>query len=77
MREIQIRKNSKNQGKRIAAAVCGYESEVFAVINGKKYNAKSIMNMPVMEQAEIIDFLISGEDEEIVERAIMKLYGLD
>jgi len=78
MREIYIRNLSKNSDRRsITSAVCSFESEVTAVVNGQKYNAKSIMNTPVIDNAENIDFSIIGADEENVETAIKKLYNLN
>lgn len=50
--------------------VCGFESEVTAVVNGQKLNAKSIMNAPVIDHAENVDFTIIGVDEETAETAI-------
>lgn len=58
--------NKRNQQKRgnFIALACGFKSEVAAVINGEKINAKSIMKVPVIENAAEIDFIINGEDEK-------------
>ena len=78
MREIHIRNlKAKNERGSIISVVCGYESEVTAVVNGQKFNAKSIMNTPVIDHAENADFTITGVDEEKAEMAIKKLYDLD
>lgn len=50
---------------------------MLSVVNGQKYNAKSIMNTPMIDHAESIDFMIVGADEENAEKAIRKLYELD
>lgn len=39
-------------------------------------NAKSIMNTPMIDHADNIDFTIIGVDEEKAESAIKKLYDL-
>lgn len=77
MKEIHIR-NFKAKSKRgsIISVACGYESEVTAVVNGQKFNAKSIMNTPMIDHVENIDFTIIGADEEKAEMAIKKLYDL-
>lgn len=78
MREIHIRNlKAKNERGSIISVVCGFESEVTAVVNGQKYNVKSIMNTPVIDHAENVDFAITGIDEEKAEMAIKKLYDLD
>ena len=77
MREIHIRNlTPKNERSSIISVVCGFESEITAVENGHKFNAKSIMNTPVIDHAENIDFSIVGADEEKAEMAIKKLYDL-
>lgn len=77
MREIHIRNlTAKNERGSIISVVCGFESEITAVVNGQKFNAKSIMNTPVIDHAENIDFSIVGADEEKAEMAIKKLYDL-
>lgn len=77
MREIHIRNlTAKNERGSIISVVCGFESEVTAVVNGQKFNAKSIMNTPMIDHAENIDFTIIGADEEKAEIAIKKLYDL-
>ena len=77
MREIHIRNlTPKNERSSIISVVCGFESEITAVVNGQKYNAKSIMNTPVIDHAESVDFTIMGGDEEKAEMAIKKLYDL-
>ena len=77
MREIHIRNlTAKNESGSIISVVCGFESEITAVVNGQKFNAKSIMNTPVIDHATNIDFTIVGVDEEKAEMAIKKLYDL-
>ena len=77
MKEIHIRNlTAKSDRGSIVSVVCGYESEVTAVVNGQKFNAKSIMNTPMIDHAENIDFTIIGADEEKAEMAIKKLYDL-
>lgn len=78
MKEIHIR-DIKVKSKRgsIISTVCGFESEVTAVVNGQKLNAKSIMNTPVIDHADNVDFTIIGVDEETAETAIKKLYDLN
>lgn len=78
MKEIHIRNlTAENERRNIVSVVCGFESEVTAVVNGQKYNAKSIMNTPVIDHAENVDFVITGIDEEKAEMAIKKLYDLN
>ncbi|MBO5353083.1 MAG: hypothetical protein J6A77_07265 [Lachnospiraceae bacterium] len=61
MKEIHIRNlTAENERRSIVSVVCGYESEVTAVVNGQKLNAKSIMNTPMIDHAESIDFTVSG-----------------
>lgn len=77
MREIHIRDLiAENERGSIISVVCGFESEITAVVNGQKFNAKSIMNTPMIDHAESIDFTIIGADEEKAEMAIKKLYDL-
>lgn len=45
-------------------------------MSGQKFNAKSIMNTPMIDHADNIDFTIIGVDEEKAETAIKKLYDL-
>lgn len=77
MKEIHIRdfKHSKEK-KSIVSVVCGFESEITAVVSGQKFNAKSIMNTPMIDHAECIDFMIAGVDEEKAEKAVKKLYDM-
>lgn len=78
MKEIHIRDLKEDNGRdSIISMICGFESEVAAVVNGKKLNAKSIMNTLVIDHARNIDFTITGVDEEWAEAAIKKLYNLD
>lgn len=37
-------------------------------------HGKSIMNIPMIDRADNIDYIIAGADEEKVESAIKKLY---
>ena len=77
MREIHIRNlTPKNERSSIISVVCGFECEITAVVNGQKFNAKSIMNTPVIDHAESVVFTIMGADEEKAEMAIKKLYDL-
>lgn len=77
MREIHIRNlTAKNESGSIISVVCGFESEITAVVNGQKFNAKSLMNTPAIDHAESVDFTIMGVDEEKAEMAIKKLYDL-
>ncbi len=77
MRKIHIQNlTAKNARGSIVSVVCGFESEITAVVNGRKFNAKSIMNTPMIDHAENIDFTIIGVDEEKAEMAIKKLYDL-
>lgn len=77
MKEIHIRNlTAKIDRGSIVSVVCGYESEVTAVVNGQKLNAKSIMNTLMIDHAENIDFTIIGADEEMAEMTIKKLYDL-
>lgn len=77
MKEIYIIECIKTKGKCIVSIVCGFQSEIIAVINDQRYNAKSILNTPLIDYAKSVDFFINGEDEETAEMAIKKLYGLD
>ncbi|MBD5396031.1 MAG: HPr family phosphocarrier protein [Lachnospiraceae bacterium] len=53
---------------------CGFESEIIVVTNGSKLNAKSIMNIPVFENAATLDFIVSGADEEKAVAAIRDFF---
>ena len=55
---------------------CGFQSEIIAVVNDQRYNAKSILNTPLIDYAKSVDFSINGEDEETAEMAIKKRFGL-
>lgn len=78
MTEIQInRLEHKKKEDSIICAVCGFESEIIAKVDGKKLNAKSIMNTPLIERANNIDFTISGVDEDKAVKGIRKYYELD
>ena len=77
MREIHIRNLTPgNERGSIVSVVCGFESEITAVVNGQRFNVKSIMNTPMIDYAKYIDFTIIGADEEKAEMAIKKLYDL-
>lgn len=77
MEEIHIRNVVHKNGRAsIISVACGFESRVIIVVNGQKFNAKSIMNASVVDNAENIDFMIMGADEENVKIAIKKFYGL-
>lgn len=77
MKELHVRECLKIKEKSIVAIVCGFQSEIIAVVNDERYNAKSIMNSPIVDSAKRVDFIITGEDEEMAEMAIKKQYGLD
>jgi len=77
MKELHVRECPKRKEKSIVAIACGFHSEIIAVVNDERYNAKSIMNSPIVDSAKCVDFIITGEDEEVAEIAIKPQYGLD
>lgn len=66
---VNNKRNKQKSGNFVALA-CDFKSEVFAVIDGEKINAKSIMKVPVIENALEISFIINGEDEKTVANVI-------
>ena len=57
-------KRSKQKSGNFIVLACGFKSEVSALIAGEEVNAKSIMKVPVIENAAEIEFIIKGEDEK-------------
>lgn len=77
MKKISIRKREYKKGiSNITATICHFESQISAIVDGRTFNAKSIMNIPIIEKAGDIDFIIIGKDEEAAEIAIKKLYDV-
>lgn len=76
MRELHINNTEhiKCRGG-IISVTCRFQSEIIAIVNGQRLNAKSIMNTSAIVKADAIVFLISGVDEENTELAIKELYN--
>lgn len=70
-------KRVKQTGITLIGLVCGFKSDVTAVIKEEKINAKSIMKAPTIEMASKIDFIVSGEDEKKAVDAIFRYFEGD
>ncbi len=58
----------------IISTVIGFKSKITAYVDGKAYNAKSIMNVSVLKSATSIRFDIEGEDENAAENVIKLIF---
>lgn len=72
MIRIHIKKDKWNGN--IIPSLCHFESRVTAIIDEKEYNAKSIMSSSKMMEANEMDIVIEGEDENQVEKALRSLF---
>ena len=76
MKRIHIKKVSGDNS--LITVVSKFESAVTAIIDGKEYNAKSIMSSVVINNAEIIELVVDGTDEkqaiDAINKAINKLF---
>lgn len=53
---------------------CGFLSNITLLVGERKYNAKSIMNMPLLSQSEELHFVIEGLDEHEVAKKIKEYF---
>ena len=67
--EIKVTKYYKKE-ERFVTLACQFKSEIIAELYGREYNAKSIMNTLLIENADKILFTITGADEKEAEKAI-------
>ncbi len=73
MKSIHFERDKASKDFDIVSTVSRFNSTVNATINGKSFNAKNVMYSTILKEAEKIDFLIDGTDEELVERTIREL----
>ena len=71
MKKIHVKKNGWNGS--FVSSLCRFESRVTAIVDGKEYNAKSIMSSSRLMEADEMDIVIEGEDENQVETALRSL----
>ena len=71
MIRIHIKRGKWNGN--IISSLCHFESRVTAIVDGKEYNAKSIMSSSRLMEADEMDIVIEGEDENQVENALRSL----
>ncbi|MCR4690526.1 MAG: HPr family phosphocarrier protein [Lachnospiraceae bacterium] len=74
MKKIQLRKGTEHDIVDLVAMLCRYKSDVTAIVDGEKYNAKSIMSAYVLKDARKIDITIDGDDENQVEEEINRKF---
>lgn len=74
MKKIQLRKGTEHDIVDLVAMLCRYNSDVTAIVDGEKYNAKSIMSASVLKDARKIDITIDGDDEDQVEEEINRKF---
>ena len=72
MIRINIKKASGDNS--LIMAVSKFESAVTAVIDGKEYNAKSIMSSVIIKSAVSLDLVINGPDESQAADALNNLF---
>lgn len=53
---------------------CGFLSNITLLVGERKYNAKSIMNMPLLSQSEELHFVVEGLDEHEVAKKIKEYF---
>ena len=74
MKKIRLSKGTEHDIVDIVALFCRYKSDVTAIVDGKEYNAKSIMSASVLKDARKIDITIDGDDEDQVEEEINRKF---
>lgn len=75
MIKIHIKnKRDKKTSVTLIALVCGFHSDVTAVLRGETINAKSIMKAPDIEMASEIEFIVNGKDEKEAADAICSYF---
>lgn len=73
MIRINVKKASGDNS--LIMAVSMFESAVTAVIDGKEYNAKSIMCSVIINSADSLDLAINGPDEKQAADALNSLFS--
>ncbi|MDD3138506.1 MAG: HPr family phosphocarrier protein [Lachnospiraceae bacterium] len=74
MIELHVRYNRENVQGSLATVTCGFASNIALVDGGKKYNAKSIMNIPLLNQRNELYLVIEGPDENKAAEKIIEYY---
>lgn len=74
MIELHVRDNRENIPGSLVTVACGFVSDISLVDRGKKYNAKSIMNIPVFNQCNELYLVIEGPDENEAAEKIIEYY---
>ena len=77
MKKIRLSKGTEHDIVDIVALFCRYKSDVTAIVDGKEYNAKSIMSASVLKDSREVDITIAGVDEDQVEEEIKKYFVSD
>ena len=72
MIKTNVKKASSDNSLIMAASK--FESAVTAIIDGKEYNAKSIMSSVVINAADNLELVISGPDEKQAAETINNLF---
>ena len=73
MIKTNVKKASSDNSLIMAASK--FESAVTAIIDGKEYNAKSIMSSVVINAADNLELVISGPDEKQAAETINNLFS--
>jgi len=72
MKRIHIKKVSGDNS--LITVVSKFESAVTAIVDGKEYNAKSIMSSVAINAADNLELVISGPDEKQAAETINNLF---
>ena len=72
MIKTNVKKASSDNSLIMAASK--FESAVTAIIDGKEYNAKSIMSSVAINAADNLELVISGPDEKQAAETINNLF---
>ncbi|MCR4866640.1 MAG: HPr family phosphocarrier protein [Lachnospiraceae bacterium] len=72
MKRIHIKKVSGDNS--LITVVSKFESAVTAIVDGKEYNAKSIMSSVAINDADNLELVISGPDEKQAAETINNLF---
>ena len=73
MIRTNVKKASSDNSLIMAASK--FESAVTAIIDGKEYNAKSIMSSVIINSADSLDLVINGLDENQAADALNNLFS--
>lgn len=72
---MHIRKDDNSQNKSLVTVISRFESSVTAYVGDRAYNAKSIMSVTAINDADDMDIVIQGSDEKQAEKAILDFFS--